>query len=158
MNWARGFWRLWTALSIMYVAICVVSFGPGTYKWLFQKPGKVLIELSGGTQLDFDLKQDDGQLRKDVLLALITHQAALNKQGKQAEALQIKHNIEAEADILLATIFSHTRPLQAKAYEAFAITAVPPAILLMLGIAWEWIARGFRPKRRGRDSRRAPED
>jgi hypothetical protein len=157
-RWGRGFFRLWLVLSAVWIGLVVYSVGPKSYKlqWLWRAP-VIEIETPSGRVASFDLSKGQAELAAAITLELQQRQsdlqslsdAELQKLGRQLPPGFVLDQpapelLSKQRDEILNAINSgyQTEKEQAEYYWLF--TAIPPLVLLGVGLSIAWILRGFR--------------
>jgi hypothetical protein len=142
---ARGLFRLWLVLSVLWIGLSVYILEPTTYRlpWLW-RGAKFTYSTPTKAKEQFDLSRTQAQLSEDVTEALKREIERLKISDKSAadERLQA---LSADRDELLASMTEGYEQAKQKARIAWLITLVPPAGMLVLGLCAAWISRGFRP-------------
>jgi hypothetical protein len=148
MSWSRGFFRLWIALSVLYVAgaAAVATKISPNIRPAFAAP-RFEIEFNGGP-----VSAVDTGLEKETIRRLFSEDiSALRRAGRTAEAIDSEKRFQSLAQDTVEELYRRAKRLRDEAYRALLITAsailLPPIVLLFFGpIVGRGVA-GFRQAR-----------
>ncbi|BBZ95229.1 hypothetical protein BRDID11004_38660 [Bradyrhizobium diazoefficiens] len=132
LRWGKGFFRAWIVLSILWVALAVLAFGPSTYAALWNAP-KYEISFGSGQKITLDMSKSHGDLATALDDVIQREPNANLKTGPIPDRNEILDHFGAR----------YSTPGD-KAVTAWSVTWLPPVGLLMLGCAIAWVASGFR--------------
>lgn len=133
MSWGRGFFRAWVVISALWVAVTMFIVKPSTYALFWNAP-KYEVSFPSGRKVTVDTSRTHQELVATVDEAL--RQESPPKPGEKSHA--------DSRDEILSYFDARYSSAGDRATDAWLITAVPPGVLLLVGIAVVWIIRGFR--------------
>lgn len=131
MQWARGFFRVWIIISILWIGVVVMIAKPETYPLLWHG-SKWDIGTPTGHQFILDASMTREQLEQTLDSAL-----------RQEEA-RAGHKLESGIREVLLNHVDERERARDQAPQIWLITILPPIALLLLGIAIGWVLSGFR--------------
>jgi hypothetical protein len=137
MNWGRGFFRAWIAVSALWIGFAVLISKPATYALLWKAP-RYEIELGSGQRITLDTSMRHSEL-VEVLERELNRERS--RTGSKVEA--------TTRDGILEAINSRYGTAGDQAWQSWLVTLVPPVVLLGLGLCIAWILSGFRRTSRG---------
>jgi hypothetical protein len=155
MNWRGGFFRVWIALTVVWlIAVCWMFYGPisnpgpylasdnlrydsgaGTYRSIEPKPWE-LFDSANRLELKGDIEGTEWQWFATVYVASV-ESALERKQHQQRVATLMNKRFVALSNA------SRRREIT----EAAKVALVPPAILLFAGLGVGWVLSGFRSRK-----------
>jgi hypothetical protein len=150
MAWSRGFFRIWLALSALYIAaaIAVASTYHKEIKPFVISP-RFEIELTGGTKRAIDTAKTREENVSVVRFALTEDIEVLKRAGRTKDVADSEAKFAARVNETVDELYGVASKLRQEAgYAALQAVLgifVPPAVILLLGMIIAWIARGFRP-------------
>lgn len=141
MNWARGFFRLWVVLSILWVvAIALLEGLPDlqSYARQMQRTDVTAFEVSASPNPDGSYTMEaDG--RSFVIEIAGTVPPASDAWQRMLEDVAQQFNRDAEEANTAVRVAR-----QSSVLGLLLLAAIPPVLLLMLGSSLLWAFRGFR--------------
>ena len=141
MTWSRGFFRIWVAVSAIWIGLSIYFAGSKTYLRLWQG-AEYELEFPSGHRTTFDTSKSRGEL-----LAEITEEWKREAMRNGPAADEILRSILARRDDLPEAFASNNEKLHKEAEYVWLATFIPPLVLLGLGLCIAWIVRGFRAAR-----------
>jgi hypothetical protein len=133
LSWRRGFFRGWVVISALWVVATVLVAKPSTYALLWNAP-KYEIAFPSGRKVTVDTSRTHQELVTMVDDAL--RQEPPPKSGEKSHT--------DSRDEILNYFDARYSSAGDRATNAWLMTAVPPGVLLLIGMAVAWIIRGFR--------------
>lgn len=131
MNWRRGFWRVWGVISIVWIAVAFVIAAP------FPSTNPVVRFDAWGHQVKLPADTEKETVRS-ALIKFLNEERAKDP----GPWIEYQGNIDEKVDELIRNYQPTSWFWQLLPFSMIAL--LPPAILLVLGMALGWIVRGFR--------------
>jgi hypothetical protein len=144
MRWGRGFFRLWVAVTIIWMAGVAAILGTEHFKGLWSPDVKFEVTYKGGFTDTLDGSRTPEHLKQQIIEDVKMDAALLVKQGNSAEAKKQIEDAATNADQLLKALADEKAQRSDRWPRALAVMLAPPFGLLVLGLTIAWIARGFR--------------
>jgi hypothetical protein len=144
MRWSRGFFRLWSILGVVWVGTSFAILRKDEFKGLWQPAIRLEIEFRGGLADTLDGSRPKEVLRQQIVDDVNRDAGTLMQKGDAVEASKQSEKANQSADELLKVIEDQTGNRSDRLYKSLTILLAPPAALLAIGIAFAWVATGFR--------------
>jgi hypothetical protein len=144
MRWSRGFFRLWIILALVWVGTSFAILGKEEFKGLWQPAIRLERKFKGGLVDTLDGSRPKEHLRHQIVDDVNKDAATLMQKGDAVEAKKQSEDANQSADELLNVIEDETGKRADRLYKALTILLASPAALLAIGIAFAWVATGFK--------------
>ena len=142
-SWSRGFFRLWTVLSLAWIAAIVASLGTDEFQALWRPSVQLDVGYRGGSKDVLDSSRPAGDLRRQIIDGVRKDAAQLQLTDPPEAKKQIEE-ADTSADQLLKVMVDENQKRADRLHRASVIALAPPLALMIAGIAVAWIASGFR--------------
>src|SRR3989442_11165446 len=159
VNWKRGLFRGWVVLSVAWLALAGILFGPSAFSSLPELPETGMIEKSvelarayrSGTMPTEKKLYYEEALRRGLLIEI--RPISGKKDGMeivlkdQTVIKNVPSDIEAkEIGRRISNFFQDTRSkeLRIRILETSVWLFIPPAVLLVMGMGMYWVVTGFK--------------
>jgi hypothetical protein len=144
INWKRGFFRVWLALSLAWISLILFAVAPPTQdgKILWTEPETFTVKL-GTEDITYKTTDTDAAIKADLQRRIDQHNAEIDAREKnhKLSAEEFLNDAEAKWSMSEWQVIRET-PVHTVANE-LAMLCGPPALLFVIGAVFIWIARGF---------------
>jgi len=159
VNWKRGLFRGWVVLSVAWLALAGILFGPSAFSSLPELPETGMIEKSvelarayrSGTVPIEKKPYYEEALRRGLLIEIRPMAGKKDEMEivlkDQTVISNVPSDIEAkEIGRRISNFFqdAHSKELRSRILKTSALLFLPPAVLLVLGIGIYWVVVGFK--------------
>ncbi len=148
MNWRNGFFRLWAAISLIWVIATFSSHQTDLFGKAQKKNVILTVELAGGTIIEVGGNDSIEVLRQKIIDEVKKDAEIAEKGNRFYNADELKSNASKNADKILERLRYETDQRNERDEQKFSNAIktifIPPSILLILGLLIGWVVGGFK--------------